>query len=119
STKEAADFGTDSHDLFERMARGEGAGRVHPELRIMAQHFQEFLDDVQPEFIHLEQTVWNDNPSYAGSFDAIMKVGGETVITDWKTTRSGVHEEVALQLTAYANAERIILSETGESIPMP
>lgn len=119
STREAGDFGTQSHNIFEKMARGESPGRLHSEFQVMADHFQEFLDEAQPEFIHLEETVWSDTHDFAGSFDAIARIGGETVILDWKTTKSGVHEDVALQLNAYANADRIILSETGESIPVP
>ncbi|MEV8056560.1 hypothetical protein AB0P37_08535 [Streptomyces antimycoticus] len=115
----AADFGTESHNLFERMARGEELGRVHPEYAPMVAHFQEFLDQAQPEFLYLEETVWSDTHGFAGSFDAIARIGEETVLLDWKTTRSGVHNDVVLQLNAYANADRIVLSATGESVPMP
>ncbi|WP_282203905.1 hypothetical protein [Kitasatospora fiedleri] len=118
-TARAADTGSDAHDLFERLARGERVGRVHPDMQQYARHFDAFLQAQQPEFLHLEETVWSDVHSYAGSFDAIAKIDGETVILDWKTTRSGVHEDVALQLKAYAKADRIILAATGESIPVP
>ncbi|MFJ9408589.1 hypothetical protein [Streptomyces sp. NPDC101393] len=118
-TREAGDFGTQSHNIFEKLARGESPGRMHSEFQLMAGHFKEFLDQAQPEFIHLEQTVWSDTHDFAGSFDAIGTIEGETVILDWKTTRSGIHEEVALQLNAYANADRIILSESGESVALP
>lgn len=118
-TRQAGETGSAAHDIFERMARGQAMGRVHPDLRLYAEHFQEFLDEIQPEFLHLEETVWSDAHNYAGSFDAIAKIDGETVMVDWKTTRSGVHEDVALQLSAYSNADRIILSESGESIPVP
>ncbi len=41
-----------------------------------------------------------------------------TTIGDWKTTRSGVHAEVALQETAYKNADYIILPDgTKADIP--
>ncbi|MEW1673028.1 hypothetical protein AB0O47_07235 [Streptomyces noursei] len=118
-TKAAADIGSAAHDVFERLARGEAVTRVHPDLRPYAEHFREFLDAVQPEFLFLEDAVWSDQHTYAGSFDAIARIGGETVVLDWKTTRSGVHEEVALQLSAYANADRIVKADTGESVPQP
>lgn len=124
-TREAGETGTAAHDIFERLARGQAMGRIHPELRPYAQHFAEFLETVQPEFLFLEDAVWSDQHDYAGSFDAIARIGTETVIVDWKTTRSGVHEEVALQLAAYANADRIVLAEdsahgkAGESVPLP
>ncbi|MFF3975292.1 hypothetical protein [Streptomyces sp. NPDC001828] len=118
-TKQAADTGSAAHDIFERLARGEDVTRVHPDLRSYADHFREFLDQVQPEFLFLEDAVWSDQHHYAGSFDAIARIGTETVVLDWKTTRSGVHEEVALQLSAYANADRIVRADTGESVPVP
>ncbi|MFJ9694931.1 hypothetical protein [Kitasatospora sp. NPDC101183] len=119
TTAKAADTGSAAHDLFERLARGERVGRVHPDMAQYARHFAAFLDEQQPEFLHLEETIWSDQHGYAGSFDAIAKLGDETVILDWKTTRSGVHEDVALQLKAYARADRMILAATGESIPVP
>ncbi|MFE0187723.1 hypothetical protein [Streptomyces sp. NPDC058989] len=118
-TRQAADIGSDAHDVFERLARGEAVARVHPDLRSYADHFRAFLDEVKPEFLFLEDAVWSDRHNYAGSFDAIARIGGETVVLDWKTTRSGVHEEVALQLSAYANADRIVRADTGESVPVP
>ncbi|MEU7200255.1 hypothetical protein [Streptomyces sp. NPDC045470] len=118
-TKQAAETGSSAHDLFERLARGETVTRVHPDLKPYADHFREFLAQVQPEFLFLEDAVWSDAHNYAGSFDAIARIGGETVVLDWKTTRSGVHEEVALQLSAYANADRIVRADTGESVPVP
>lgn len=34
-TKQAADIGSDAHDVFERLARGEDVTRVHPDLRAL------------------------------------------------------------------------------------
>lgn len=118
TTGKAADVGTDVHDLFERMAKGEVVGRVHPDLKPYVEHFQSFLDEFQPEFLFLEETVWSDKHRYAGSFDAIATVGGETVVLDWKTTRSGIHEEVALQLSAYRFADYLVRPD-GSRVPMP
>ncbi|MFD0276188.1 hypothetical protein ACFVHB_20105 [Kitasatospora sp. NPDC127111] len=118
-TRQAGDVGSKAHDIFERLARGERVGRVGPDMVRYATHFAAFLQEMQPEFLHLEETVWSDEHGYAGSFDAIARIDGETVILDWKTTRSGVHEDVALQLKAYAMADRMILAATNESIPVP
>lgn len=118
-TSKAADVGTDAHDIFEKMAGGESPGRLHPDLKVYADHFGEFLDEFQPEFLHLEQTVWSDTHNYAGSFDAVMRVQGETVGADWKTTRSGVHAEVAIQLSAYRFADYILDPAGGENIEIP
>lgn len=118
NTGKAADMGTEAHDIMEQMARGNSPGRVAPDMRWAVDNFSEFLDAFQPEFLHLEETVWNLSPGYAGSFDAIAKIDGETLVLDWKTTRSGVHAEVALQMCAYANAD-FIMSPDGEQVPLP
>ena len=117
-TKKAADVGSEVHAVFESLARGEDVRRLHPEIQVFADHFREFLDEYQPEFVHLEETVWSEEHDYAGSFDVIARIQGELVVGDWKTTRSGVHEEVALQLSAYRHADYIIRPD-GTKIPLP
>jgi hypothetical protein len=125
-TGKAADVGSEAHDYFEKMAKGEPIGRVHPDLAPFVQHFQEFLDLCQPEFLFMEETVWSDDLGTAGSFDAMAVLRGDgagplkgkSLVMDWKTTRSGVHEEVALQLAAYRNAEHLVRPD-GSRVPMP
>jgi hypothetical protein len=118
SVGKSADVGSDVHDLVERMSKGETVARVHPDLQVYVDHFQDFLDTFQPTYLHLEQTVWSETHGYAGSFDAIAIIHGETIIIDNKTTRSGVHAEVALQMAAYANADFIITAD-GDQLPLP
>jgi plasmid stabilization system protein ParE len=118
NTRKAADVGTAAHDLFERLAKGETLGRVHPDLEPYVRHFSEFLATVQPEYHFLEETVWSDTHSYAGSFDAFATINGERVWIDNKTTRSGIHAEVGVQLSAYAHADNIIRAD-GSRVPMP
>lgn len=123
-TAQAAEAGTDVHDLFERMARGETLGRVHPQLQPYVEIFRGFEQQFKPEFLFLEETIWSETHGYAGSFDWLARVTdpatGEqmTALGDWKTTRSGVHEEVALQITAYAKADYIIRPDGGK-VPIP
>jgi hypothetical protein len=45
-------------------------------------------------------------------------VDGEVVLLDWKTSKA-VYDSVALQLSAYRYADRIILAESGESVDVP
>lgn len=117
-TRGAADTGTEAHDLFERLALDLPVGRVHPEIQAYVDHFRDFLDKVQPEFLLVEEAVWSDTHRYAGSFDAFAKIEGETIALDWKTTRSGVHAEVALQLSAYRHAD-YVLRKDKTRIPLP
>lgn len=119
-SKAASDLGSAAHDYFERLARGEVVNdrHVHMDVKPHVRWFREFLDEIQPEFIYLEETVWSDEHAVAGSFDAIAKVDGDLVVLDWKTSKA-VYDSVALQLSAYRYADRIILADTGESVPMP
>ena len=118
NTRKAADTGTDAHALFERMSKGEKLGRVHPELEPFVRHFDEFLNVAQPEYLFMEETVWSDSHQYAGSFDAFATIKGERIWIDNKTTRSGIHPEVGIQLSAYRFADSILRSD-GSRTPMP
>jgi hypothetical protein len=131
-TATRANVGSDAHDLFERMMRGEHVGRVHPDLEPYRQGFAEFLAAVNPELVRAEDIAWSDTHGYAGSFDAILRIwvddygiptpdrSGTPILlmVDWKTSKE-TYPEVALQMAAYANADRIISGQTGEAIPMP
>ncbi|MEV7358262.1 hypothetical protein [Kitasatospora sp. NPDC091276] len=129
-TKLRARIGSEAHDLFERMIRGEIIGRVHPDLEPYRAGFAEFLDAVRPELVRAEDIAWSDSHQYAGSFDAIIRVrlgedgkpdhvNGEwhTLIVDWKTSKS-TYPDVALQMAAYAHADKIIAPD-GTAEPMP
>ena len=125
-TGKAADVGSEAHDYFEKIAKGEPIGRVHPDLQPFVDHFREFLETCKPEFLFMEETVWSDTLGTAGSFDAMAVLTGEgagplrgkALVMDWKTTRSGVHEEVALQLAAYRHADYLVRPD-GSRVPMP
>jgi plasmid stabilization system protein ParE len=126
-----AEVGSNAHDLFERLMRGEYVGRVHPDLEPYRAHFVEFMRVVNPELVRAEDVAWSDRFQYAGSFDAILRVwigedgkptpdrSGEPhlLIVDWKTSKD-TYPDVSLQMAAYANADRII-SPDGTSEPMP
>ena len=129
-TAQAATLGSNAHDLFERMAKGEKIGRVDPAMRWAVDGFQAFVDEFDPEFLYLEETVWSETHDYAGSFDVLMRitVDGERLLVwgDWKTNGAmkpddasqKPHSEVALQLSAYGHADFIIRPD-GERLPLP
>lgn len=119
NTRQAADIGTAAHGVFESLARGEQLGPLSADLLPFVTHYQDFLDKVQPEFLALEDTVWSESNSYAGSFDALARIQGRLCWVDNKTTRSGVYPEVALQLSAYSHADYILDGETGEQHLLP
>jgi len=102
--------------------------KQHPDMQPFITGFQEFMDLFEPEFLHLERTVWNEEHGFAGSFDWIARFPGEkvghpevesmVVIGDNKTTKSGVHEDVAIQLTAYSRGDGM-LNQDGTLEPLP
>jgi hypothetical protein len=118
SSGQAADTGTQLHAIAETINRGEDPGRIHPDLQASVGHYKQFLDDWQPEFLEIEATGWGpDEDGWAGTMDAVLKIGDQCLVWDLKTGK-GVYEEVALQLTAYANA-RCLMEPDGTERPMP
>ncbi|UJB43613.1 hypothetical protein [Streptomyces sp. A1-5] len=130
-TKLRADVGSQAHDLFERMIRGEHVGHVHPDLEPYRARFADFLQAVNPRLERAEDVAWSDTHEYAGSFDAVLTVwldadGRPTpdrsgaphlLMVDWKTSKD-TYADVALQMSAYAHADRIIAPD-GAAEPMP
>jgi hypothetical protein len=47
-----------------------------------------------------------------------MIMGGKRYFMDWKTTRSGIHAEVGIQLAAYRYSDNIIRQD-GTRVPTP
>ena len=116
-TTERADIGTDVHDAFDQLSKGETLGRVTPEVEPYLKHFDQFVKDFQPNFLMTEETIFSDKHRYAGTFDWIAEIGGEVVVGDWKTTRQ-TYPEVGLQLAAYRYADYVQRSD-GAQVPLP
>jgi hypothetical protein len=129
-TAHAAKIGKIAHGYFEELSLGNALGKIDPELQPFVDHFKDYLDTLQPEFILLEEGVWSEEHDYAGTFDAVARYNlpdltikrstpagimeSPLVGVAWqdnKTTRSGVHPEVGLQLAAYRHAEYILRAD--------
>ncbi|MFE5621712.1 hypothetical protein ACFQ8S_06820 [Streptomyces virginiae] len=130
-TKIRADIGSEAHDIFERLIRGEQVYSVREDLEPYLHHFRQFLAEVNPELVRAEDVAWSDTYGYAGSFDVIFYVwldedGKPTpdrsgkrhlVMGDWKTSKA-TYADVALQLSAYQRAD-FIIDPDGNRTPMP
>jgi hypothetical protein len=116
---QAAEKGSSVHDTLDRLVNGETVD-IPDDERGFIDGFHQFCDRYEPDFIMTEETVHGEfgEYGYCGSFDAIIEIAGERWLIDFKTTRSGVHPEVAIQLAAYANAHSIIHPD-GSSEPVP
>lgn len=106
-TKSRGEIGSAAHLLFESMARGEKQERLHPEMQPYADHFNDFLRTWKPKYISMEETVFNREGGWAGSYDAVLEIEGEAICLDYKTS-AAVHEETALQLAAYRGGKTLI-----------
>lgn len=105
----AAAKGTLIHDLAERLAHGDEV-EVPDEVRGHVDSAVRFLDDYQIEPILTETTVCHSTAMYAGTLDMVVRSGrpehaGKVILADWKTSRSGIYDEAAIQESAYRWAE--------------
>lgn len=104
---EAARRGTEVHRLAELIIAG-GDVEVPDELRGHVNSAVAFLDEWQIRPIITETTVCNVKGAYAGTLDMVVTsdlLPGVVALADWKTSRSGIYGETALQLAAYGNAD--------------
>lgn len=113
----AAKRGTEVHQLAERLSHGDEI-EVPEELAGHVESAVKFLDEWKPEVVMTEAVVASRKWGYAGTFDLLMRLpDGRVVLADYKTSRSGIWGETALQLGAYANAD-VFLDASGDEHPM-
>lgn len=142
-TRNAADFGTLVHAACESWGR-DGSRPSRDEVSALAEQMRAeqgafatergldalldraavrldgygaFLDDFQPEFVAVEQTVVNHSVGYAGTTDALVRIGNTLLSADIKTSKK-VRGDYALQGVAVVNAE-LLLDEDGTTREMP
>ena len=112
----AAVRGTDVHALAEQLVHGQQV-EVPEHLRGYVEGYVRWLDEFAPEPIWTERPVGNRTWHYAGTFDLIARLMGETWLLDVKTS-ARVYGDNAIQLAAYAGAEFLIDHE-GVEQPIP
>lgn len=142
-TRAAADFGTLVHAACEEWGRsgtrpsdadvsqiasemrsthGAFAAEKDPaalvdRVRVRLDGYGRFLEDYQPEFVEVEQTVVNHTVGYAGTTDAIVRIGNTLLSADIKTSKK-VRGDYALQGVAVCRAEQL-LDDDGTTREMP
>ena len=114
--RSATELGTAVHDAVEQYALTGTRPVVDAEVLPYLDAFDRWATEFQPEYLAAEAAIFNRTFGYAGTLDAIVKIGGQTVIIDYKSTRrthdnrgnpTGPYPEVALQLAGYRHAELI------------
>jgi hypothetical protein len=105
--------GTRVHAVAEAWTKAPGEP---VEVRIMDSGFVDALEafhrDCRPTFLHAELVVLNDIYAYGGRFDAIVEMGGETMLIDYKT--GGHYEQsLAMQQVAYMHGNLATYDDAG------
>jgi len=114
-----ADVGSIVHSVLEAYADGEQVApeQVPSDARSYVCSLREWLAEHNAEVLHSEATVIHQEPRYAGTVDAVMRLNGKTLLVDVKTGK-GVYKEAGLQLAAYRYADFIGYAD-GSSEKMP
>lgn len=109
--------GTAIHALAEKLAVGEEV-EVSPDIAPYVEACARWMDDWQPEILLMERPVASRRWWYAGTFDTVFRTPDGTVwMGDYKSGRTGIWGEAALQSAAYARAE-FYLDTDGTEQPM-
>ena len=79
-----------------------------------------WIEKEKPEFeaIGQEAVTVNETHGYAGTMDALVKLRGQRLVLDFKTSKSRQDRKWQLQLEAYRHAEFIGLVASGEKFDM-
>jgi hypothetical protein len=113
----AAVRGTDVHELAEKLTHGEEVD-VPDHLTGYVNACVKFLDEWQVRPVLTETVVASRQWGLCGTIDGVYDLAdGRRVLSDFKTTASGIWPETALQLAAYANCE-VYLDSEGKEQPI-
>lgn len=126
NTGSAALRGNVVHEMTEAIDESGGMpARINRELLPYARGYLAFREETEAQILAVERTIWSQVHGYSGTLDRSILLpeaafaGFDSlpawyegpkmpIIADVKTTRSGVHAEVALQMSAYATAEEAL-----------
>lgn len=114
----AAEIGSAVHELIEWNIRRElgqivgGQPHIAPKVAHAFAAYEDWRSRVKFKPLAIEQTVFSETYSYAGTLDLWAEVDGEECVLDFKTGKA-VYKEAKLQIAAYAHA----LEEMGHGKP--
>lgn len=114
----SANLGSAIHAAIDAVANGKEYKEQTPQAQEYVNGFFKFVEDFKPKFLATEQSVFSKTHGYAGTLDAIIRIGRTNIILDTKTGNR-IYPEVALQLAAYKNADFIGRVDSGEEIELP
>jgi hypothetical protein len=74
--------------------------------------FKQWCDEMKPEFIVSEHTVFNKEHRYAGTLDALCWINGEIWVIDYKTS-ANIYLSHEVQISSYFHADGIEAKKLG------
>jgi hypothetical protein len=110
----AAGRGTEVHLLAEQHMAGAEV-EIPEELEGHFRSYEQFIAEWDPQPVLIEAVLGNRAVGYAGTVDVVADLADHhRWLLDYKTTRSGIFPETALQLCAYRRAEVYIDQDGAE-----
>jgi len=102
----AADVGTRAHKFAELLPQGKTSD-IDDDIMPFAESFlRDFIEKYKPSFhpLYTEAMVFHPGDeqvlSYGGTMDTFCRIDDATWLIDYKTSKSGVYPETAMQLAA-------------------
>ncbi len=117
---QAAVRGTRNHRIADQLIRGRTLIETDETEGIWGyvESCVKFLDEWRIGPVLVETSVGSRSHGYAGTFDLVADVpDGRRILFDYKTSRSGIFPDTALQLAAYRWAEFYVGTD-GTEVPM-
>ena len=114
----AAGRGTSIHTVIEARLAGQSMlPGVVPEAEPYLPVIDLMLNELQPTLRYAEVVAINREYGYGGTLDAVVQIGDQCYLCDWKT-RSGKHgayQEEGWQAAAYQNADYWVAEVDGQA----
>ena len=109
----AANAGTVAHAIAEAVAKNEEPVIPDEYEGFAGAFIRDFIEKYKPKFhpLYVEAMVYHASDAtvlpYGGTMDVFCQIGDDTYLIDYKTGKSGVYPETALQLAAGRYAQFI------------
>lgn len=116
--QQASARGTTVHEYAMRLAAGEEL-EIPEDLTGHVDAYLAFAEEWEVRELLVEVPVFSRTFRYGGTLDLIADLkDGQRWLLDWKTSRSDIYSEAALQLSAYRFAD-FYLDADGHEQPLP
>jgi CRISPR/Cas system-associated exonuclease Cas4 (RecB family) len=98
--EDAGLWGTSVHTMIDYYLDGDlDTSNLTASQHYTLANFKNWLEEMNVEVIAHEQRLYSKKYKYAGTYDALCKIGGKLFVVDWKT---GDYSYADAQLSAYA-----------------